>query len=246
MSSINVPETLQFLRELNGWLESNHSQENQSQRYWEAEAWVTTDQEVKKGLIPLRQITDRVAPELTDLIDEGAGSYSWKWTNVSDVVIQLIGVLDQDERLRAMLGPLGPTIAASKLHPWVWEASARLWDDQHRKMAIQAAATAIELQLKAKLGVDRSGTDLVTRAFNVADPKPGEPRLRFPGFDTGTESWTSMHEGAMSYARACMMAIRNLATHESDEPDAQVALEQLAALSVLARWIDEAEVVSIA
>lgn len=39
-----------------------------------------------------------------------------------------------------------------------------------------------------------------------------------------------------------MMAIRNLATHDLNEPDEQVALEQLAALSVLARWIDDAKV----
>jgi hypothetical protein len=35
-------------------------------------------------------------------------------------------------------------------------------------------------------------------------------------------------------------AIRNLATHRPEEPDEQVALEQLAALSSLARWVDAA------
>jgi hypothetical protein len=39
-----------------------------------------------------------------------------------------------------------------------------------------------------------------------------------------------------------MLAIRNPATHDLAQPDGQVALEYLAALSILARWIDEAEV----
>lgn len=41
-----------------------------------------------------------------------------------------------------------------------------------------------------------------------------------------------------------MMAVRNVATHEAEDDDEQRALEQLAALSVLARWIDEADVVT--
>ncbi len=39
-----------------------------------------------------------------------------------------------------------------------------------------------------------------------------------------------------------MQGIRNIATHNLKEPDEQEALELLAALSVLARWIERAEV----
>jgi hypothetical protein len=46
----------------------------------------------------------------------------------------------------------------------------------------------------------------------------------------------------MFFAQGCMMRIRNLFEHHDDEPSEQVALECLAALSLLARWIDEAEV----
>jgi hypothetical protein len=38
------------------------------------------------------------------------------------------------------------------------------------------------------------------------------------------------------------MAIRNLTSHHSQEPDEHEALEQLATLSMLARWIDQAAV----
>ena len=39
----------------------------------------------------------------------------------------------------------------------------------------------------------------------------------------------------------CEKGIRNLVTHGGRKPDQQTALEMLAALSMLARWIDEAE-----
>lgn len=45
----------------------------------------------------------------------------------------------------------------------------------------------------------------------------------------------------MEYAVGCFMAIRNVAAHEEDELSEHEALEQLAALSLLARWIDECE-----
>ena len=40
----------------------------------------------------------------------------------------------------------------------------------------------------------------------------------------------------------CEKGIRNLVTHGGRKPDEQTALEMLAALSLLARWIDEVEV----
>jgi hypothetical protein len=40
-----------------------------------------------------------------------------------------------------------------------------------------------------------------------------------------------------------MQRIRNLAAHVLGQPDEQGALEELAALSTLARWIDAATVV---
>lgn len=61
-------------------------------------------------------------------------------------------------------------------------------------------------------------------------------QLRNPGFK-------SRHEGAKFFGAGVVLAIRNPATHKLDQPDEQVALEYLAALSIFARWVDEAEVV---
>ena len=132
------------------------------------------------------------------------------------------------------------------MHPWIWEAAARLWDDGHRKMAIQSAATAVDNQLQAKLGrYDVAGTDLVRQSFNIDDAKVGKPKLRFPRFQRGTPSWNSAHEGARDFGAGCMQRLRNLASHEGDEPGESETLEALAALSLLARWIDEAEVETV-
>lgn len=47
----------------------------------------------------------------------------------------------------------------------------------------------------------------------------------------------------MEFGKGCMKRIRNLYVHGHEPSDAE-ALEALAALSLLARWIDEASVIS--
>jgi hypothetical protein len=170
--------------------------------------------------------------------------YSWAWSQVDKIVLTLIGNLESQEEVDGLLGPTGPLLSAEGLHPWVWGPAASLWDDGHRRASIQAASTQLDLALQGKLSrFDSGGTDLVTQAFNLAAPEPGKPRLRFPGLQPGTDIYKSAHEGAMNLGRGCFMGIRNLATHDLTEPDHQEALEFLAALSVLARWIDAAQVV---
>ena len=66
------------------------------------------------------------------------------------------------------------------------------------------------------------------------------PRLRFPDIDRGErpDDWTSAHEGAMHLGMGCVQGIRNPRAHSSEDITEQEALEQLAVLSVLARWVD--------
>ena len=69
------------------------------------------------------------------------------------------------------------------------------------------------------------------------------PRLRFLRIDRNErpDDWTSAHEGAMHLGMGCAQGIRNPQAHPSDDITEQEALEQLAALSVLARWVDACE-----
>jgi hypothetical protein len=133
----------------------------------------------------------------------------------------------------------GPQVSAESLHEWVWSAAASLWDDGYRREAIQAAATQIDIHTSAKLGrTDLSGADLMLQAWAVDQPRRSTQRLRFSGLTPGTDSFNSAHEGAKFFGAGCMLAIRNLTTHSVDQPDEQAALESLAALSVLARWVE--------
>ena len=207
----------------------------------------------------LQHLIERIANELDpDPDDDGAGNLggrfnvllqSWTLGGAIARTGRLIGILENRSEYERMLGPVGPTLAASQLHPWVWNAVASLWDDGHYELAVHEAAKAVEL--KTQLKVDRrnlDGKDLHAHAFSTKDPKPGEPRLRFPDIPPAEQPkrWTSAHEGAQYLGMGCAQGIRNPQAHPSDDITEQEALEQLAALSVLARWVDECDVVSVA
>jgi hypothetical protein len=92
---------------------------------------------------------------------------------------------------------------------------------------------------------DVSGSKLMGEAFSLESPASGRSRLRFPGEpDPRSETYRSRHLGAMHFGQGCFEGIRNWAAHSIDTADEQVALEYLAALSVLARWVDQCEVLS--
>ena len=142
--------------------------------------------------------------------------------------------------------PDGSRIFTQNFHSWVWDAAAKLWEDGHLREAVASGASAIfDIELPAKMGVHRGprAAVLVSHVFSTKEPTTTERRLRFPSLVKGTPDWTNAHEGAGALGRACAMGIRNVTTHGSN-PDEQLALEELATLSLLARWIDEAIVES--
>ena len=133
------------------------------------------------------------------------------------------------------------------LHPWIAESAEALFDDGHYSLAILAASRNLEVQWRKKLRVsDGSLSKLATESFSADDPQRGRPRLRFPkaGSDTKSGPWKNAHIGAMTYAQGCAMRIRNLNLHhpENGKPEPGLTIETLSALSLLARWVTEAEV----
>jgi len=52
-----------------------------------------------------------------------------------------------------------------------------------------------------------------------------------------------MRSGLLQFSQGCFLAIRNPVTHSTTEATEQEALEQLAILSTLARWVDQCELV---
>jgi hypothetical protein len=130
----------------------------------------------------------------------------------------------------------------------VWEPASSRWDAEQRRDAIQAAATNVfdnHLSAKLQRGPDpKGGKDLAGQAFTTKDPEANAPRLRLPGYVQGDKDWISAHEGAMELGQACAQLIRNLKTHSLTEPPEDEALEMLATLSLFARLVDEAQVVT--
>lgn len=158
-------------------------------------------------------------------------------------LISLLAGMVTELRLAQPEEPV-PTVEA--LHPWVAGALTGLWDGGYHRQAVDEATRAIEIRLKAKLGrLDHvTGAPLMADAFNPDPPRPGQKRLRFSAFSEGSAAWTNAHQGAMYFGMGCMHRIRNLYEHHDEEIDKELALECLAALSLLARWIDEAVVIT--
>ena len=177
-----------------------------------------------------------------------AFSGMWSWSTYPRWVERLIGILENRARRNEIFNPAGPSLSAPQLHSWVWNAATDLWGDGHYREAVQAAATAVERQTKLKIDRgDLSGAKLYAEAFGL-QTKPGTRRLRFPHLEAETsdgqttQDWNSAHDGAASFGRGCSLGIRNVVSHNIEALTEQVALEHLAALSVLARWVDTTEV----
>ena len=157
-------------------------------------------------------------------------------------------------------GPAGSSIATttveqwdktvvrlSDFHPWIAERAEPLFADGHHRAAVVAATQFLEAEWRALLGVDGLSLGQLARmSFDRRGPTRDEPRLRFRGYGSrDSVAWRNAHEGARQYAMGCVKRIRNLAVHhpQSEEPNVTETLEILAALSTLARWVTDAEVV---
>jgi hypothetical protein len=131
------------------------------------------------------------------------------------------------------------------LHQTIWTAAAPRWSSGDRHGAVLAAAKAVNAMLQSKLHrKDVSEVKLVQEAFGAANPKPNRPRLRFRMIEDD-KTRESLTQGALSFGVGCFQAIRHPIGHRPDheyEMTEQEALEQLAAWSLVARWIERAEV----
>lgn len=148
-----------------------------------------------------------------------------------------------DELNERLDGGAGPRLNGPALHPWVWEAARSLWQSRHYREAVLAAAVRVNRETQAKLERrDISETALFQQAFSNDEPTDEAFRLR-PAGDDGGKTALSRRRGIMAFAEGLYASIRNPASHDEGNLDEQTALEQLAAFSVLARWVDDASVI---
>ena len=160
---------------------------------------------------------------------------------------ELVGVFKDADQEAAIFEPEGPQLDAKSLHPWVWEGARSLWRNGHFRDAVRMASVIVNAETQSKLATrDLSETALFQMAFSADPPAPSKPRLRRPE-DDGGKTAMSVRRGMMAFAEGCYAAIRNPVSHDplAELPEHE-ALEQLAAFSILARWVDRAKVPPVA
>jgi uncharacterized protein (TIGR02391 family) len=197
------------------------------------------------ALFPIvERIADRAWPEwrqhLPPRFDDG-----WEYDPLFRIASQTLALIQREHELESKLGEAGPSLTAASLHPDVWQAALRLWRTGHFGEAVLAAARSVNAALQAKTGRrDQGDAHLVADSFSLDPPTLTKPRLRLMKND-GSATYKSLQEGAIAFGRGCFMALRNVLAHEYGDmadPPEHLALEYLAAFSVLARWIESAEV----
>jgi len=185
---------------------------------------------------------DALASEVVEHEEGMYGGHPFSQARVA--IVEAIAILSQREELAQIVGPTGPRLSASELHPVVWGAAARLWDDGHARAAVQTAATALEGMLQVTAGPSISGENLAV-VFSLTDPTPDAPRLRLRDVDPRSKTWKSAHEGAAALVRGAFMAVRNLVSHPGwPEPTPTASLEMLAVLSYVAHLVDQSDQLS--
>lgn len=188
----------------------------------------------------VEQIRDRVLPGWSRDRPEKDGKYGW----LRDQASRAKAALEREVELAEKLGDNAPDMDAANLHRWAWENGRSYWNTGHYHQAVMQAAIRINAETQAKLRrMDVSETALFNEAFSLNAPKADAPRLRLVE-DDGSKTYENLHRGARAFAEGLYAAIRNPGMHTPQEGaggEEQLALEQLAAFSLLARWVDQAE-----
>lgn len=207
----------------------------------QAPDWSGTEKELTARIPTLMKVVRRAAPESLATFQRGRGMRLWNL--IRDAVTQTIYAVEHEDLLEEKLGPPpSPQLNADQLHSTVWDPAKSLWRSNHRRQAVQAAAVSVNAALQDRIGRrDVSESKAMQQAFTTDKPKEGQPRLRLMEAD-GSDTYQSLHDGAIAFGTGCFKALRNPPAHDPhDELEEQKALEQLAAFSILARWIEDAE-----
>ena len=169
-----------------------------------------------------------------------------RWGQHREAAVRARAQLVREQEISENLGENAPELSAAELHPWVWSGAKSLWQSGHYREAVEGAIKKLNAETQNKIDRrDVSETDLFKQSFSLDEPKPGKARLRRMK-DDGSDTYKSVQRGAMNLAEGVFAGIRNPLSHEDDqELSEQEALEYLAALSVLARWVDASDVEAV-
>lgn len=197
------------------------------------------DVEVTRQAQVVEQILDAV---ISGWRKREVDTKSNRWKLHREATIRAREDLVRRQEVRENLGDNAPDLSASQLHPWIWGGASSLWRSGHYREAVEGALKKLNAETENKVARrDVSETDLFKQSFSLDGAKAGKARLRRIEPD-GSKTYESVQRGAMSLAEGIYAGMRNPLSHEADQDlSEQDALEHLAAASVLARWVDEAE-----
>lgn len=200
------------------------------------------------------KLAERVRPILDRLYPEWRGENperkAFEFAPEHDASQRLLERLGSRAAIEALLGnpDRAPQLDAGLLHLLVWQAASVQWSTGHFHEAVLAASKAVNSLLQSKLDRrDVSEVKLVREAFTDKPPKDDAPRLRFDAV-ADEQTRESLRDGAMNFGVGCFQAIRNPVGHlpnDEHELTEQQALERLAAWSLFARWVEQADLVLV-
>jgi uncharacterized protein (TIGR02391 family) len=188
-------------------------------------------------------------PDWQDRVPEpdGRSRRGYRWREQREGAILCLAAIQAETEIRAHLEDPGPMLAVSEMHSWIWEAPRPAWEAGNYDDAVDAAARNVNSRLRAKVNRRDIGEgDLIAQVFSDKQADAANPRLRLPlSRDLGQKTVNSIYGGMIAFGRGLFQAVRNPLAHEAPgvmQTTEQEALESLAAMSLLARWIDRAEV----
>lgn len=199
-----------------------------------------SDSEVTKQAQVVEKILDRVTPRWRTEIELSSIN---RWTRHREASIRCREELIRKKEVAENLGENAPELSAAQLHSWIWDGAKSLWQSGHFREAVGGSVRKLNAEAQNKVGRrDLSETKLFQESFSDKPAAAGKARLRRMNPDD-SDTYKSVQRGAMAFAEGIFAGIRNPLSHEVDqELTEQEALEYLAALSVLARWVDESTV----
>ena len=202
--------------------------------------YAASEEQIVAQVQVIEQIFARVVPDWRDRIKGYQQDFD-HWDKYRMVAHRTLAQLERQQEIDENLGESAPNLNAAQMHRWVWDGARSLWESGHFREAVAAAAVKVNAETQNKVGrYDLSEAKLFQEIFSLKPPEAKKPRLRLMS-DDGGDTYKSLQEGAIAFASGCYRAIRNPTAHVLGKLSEAEALEQLAAFSVLARWVAAAE-----
>lgn len=148
---------------------------------------------------------------------------------------RLIGIIENDSRLQQIIGSHEPFLSSSRLAADVTEAAASYWSDRHYTEAVRQSYLKLERKAQQILGTEVGGSNLWEQCF----AKTGG--LKISEIKGNSKTKDSVQQGLRRLAQSASLLIRNPISHTPTEENGmseEEALEYLAILSCLSRWLD--------